>query len=159
MGRRSMLVRDGLGVLGALTLGLGLAACAGATGAEGEGGTIELAVTTTCEPDSSPDCVPVGSSHVLEPDAFETAEVATASAMEDNPGVVLLDLAASGTAVLQELTSRAAEAGEDARLLIRAGGEEVAAPMVAEPITSGQVQLSGGPDQDADDLLALVRGS
>lgn len=165
-----------LGGLGGLALALTLAACSGAAGAGGSAGSagsagsdgtdgaagsagqIELAVTTACEPDSSPDCVPVGGGYVLEPDSFETAGVASASATEENEGTVMLELEDSGAQLLQELTSEAAGTA-DARLLIRAGGELLGAPMVAEPIDGGQVQLSAGPDRDADELLALIQGS
>src|SRR5699024_7024610 len=97
---------------------LTLAAC-GASGDTG-GGSLELAVSAGCAPDSAPECIAVGAGYVLEPSGYEAAEVSSAEIVDGASIAVELD--AAGAEVLEEL-SREAAGAEDARLLIRAGDE------------------------------------
>ncbi|MPV49568.1 hypothetical protein GCG21_06020 [Pseudactinotalea sp. HY160] len=158
---------------GVLATSLVVAACSGSPGANGGnggngadggsgpggvggvGGSIDLALTTGCEPDSAPECVEAGGTHVLDPGAYERAGVASAELGDGDTIAVQLDDA--GAAMLEDLSQEAADSGD--RLLMRAGNEVVGAPAVMEPLTGGAVQLTFTSAQEAERVLALIQGS
>jgi hypothetical protein len=142
--------------------GLALCGCSPAAGADdpaatktaSPGSTIEMAVSETCTDVDEPECVSVNGQDVVLPPAFEKAGV-LAAAVADVAGQNGVDVTfdAAGATVLQKLTKEAAEAGADARLLIRIGGELESAVVVLEALEGDQAQIVLAPDDDAQDLV------
>lgn len=148
-----------MGAARAAALPAALAVCAltacGSTGEAG-GGSLELAVSAGCAPESASECVAVGAGRVLEPAGYEAAGVSSAEIVDG--ASIAIELDAAGEELLEELSREAASA-EDGRLLIRAGEEIVAAPVVMDPMSDGRVLVTVGPEEDAERILSLIRGS
>jgi hypothetical protein len=99
-------------------------------------GAIEVAVSETCDAGSTPECVSVNGEHVaVAASDFLRAEV-EAVAVADDQGANAVDVTLSkgGAAVLETSTSEVAMAGDDARLVIKVGGEVLSAVAVAETL-------------------------
>lgn len=144
--------------------GLALSVLSGCTsgGTTGlSGGVIEIAATSTCLADSSTDCVEVNGKHVLVTDgAFQDVDVKAVTAADGQPGnAVTLELTQDGVAVLTATTTEASEAGSDARLVIKVGGEVVSAMNVAEPLRDDHVTIALPADVDAEEFAEEIRQS
>jgi hypothetical protein len=144
-------------------IGLALCGCSPAVGADAPaasapatnaGGSVEMAVSETCTDMADPQCVSVNGQDVLLPPAFEKAGV-VAAAVADVAGQNGVDVTfdEAGATVLQALTKEAAEAGADARLLIRIGGELQSAVVVLEALEGAEAQIVLARDDDAQDLV------
>ena len=148
----------------ALIVGIVLAVsgCSATVGADnsptGTGGTIELAVAEACAAADDPKCVMVNGQSIVEPDGFEEAVVKSAAVADsDGQNAVTVTFNEDGAAVLKALTTEAAEAGPDVRLLIRIGGELEAAVTVMEPLDGDQVQIGLSPDEDAQAFVDRIQ--
>ncbi|KZX21106.1 SecDF P1 head subdomain-containing protein [Rathayibacter tanaceti] len=122
------------------------------------GGSLELAVSTVCAPGVDPQCVAVGGQNVVvDPAAFTRAGIASAGVV-DTGGVEVVDVRFDdeGAAVFQRSTREAADAGAEARLLMRAGDELVAATTVMQAMEGDSVQIAPG-DADAQEIVDLIR--
>ncbi|MGY4858522.1 SecDF P1 head subdomain-containing protein [Cryobacterium sp. AP23] len=142
---------------------LALSACSGAAGVDepssGTGGQIEMTVAETCTEGSDSPCVLVNGQNVLLPDAFEEAGVADSSVAGNGQNAVDVTFTADGAAVLHELTEQAVGAGDQARLVIRIGGELQAAVVVMETLKGDQLQIGLSPDENAQELVDMIKGS
>jgi hypothetical protein len=135
-----------------------LSGCAGEAGANGPttaAGAIELAVSETCVPDSTPECVAVNGEHVVVPPAdFSRAEVESVAGAADQQGnAVDITLSNEGAAVLETFTAEVAQAGDDARLVIKVGNEVLAAVAVAQPQRGDHVQVALPADMSPDEFI------
>lgn len=143
-----------------ILVSLGLCGCAAAgdstTSAVPNGGSIQLALSTTCDAGSDPQCVPVGNDHVMRPSSFENATVENAVAHSDSVDVTFTD---NGTKVLHDLTTQASGAGDGSRLLVKVGDEIVAAVSVMEPLSGDHVTLGLSQERDPDALVELIQRS
>jgi hypothetical protein len=141
---------------------LALSACSAAAGADepssGTGGLIEMAVAETCAEGPDSPCVLVNGENVFLPDAFEEAGVEDASVAGDGQNAVDVTFTADGATVLHEFTEQAVEAGDQARLVLRIGGELQAAVVVMEVLKGDQLQIGLSPDESAQELVDLIRG-
>lgn len=142
---------------------LAFSGCSAAVGSDerssATGGTIELAVSETCTAGSDPQCVVVNGQSVVLPSAFESAGVEDA-AVADGDGQNAVDVTFNdeGAAVLRTLTEQAAGAGDAARLVMKIGGEIRAAVRVMEALEGDYVQIALSPDDNAQDVVDLIRG-
>jgi hypothetical protein len=94
---------------------------------------------------------------VVVPDVFQAAGVEDAAVADsDGQNAVTVTFDTEGAAVLQALTTETAEAGTDARLLIRIGGELQAAVTVLEPLDGAEAQTGLAPDEDAQELVDRI---
>jgi preprotein translocase subunit SecD len=118
---------------------------------------IYLAVSKTCVEGSGPECVSVNGENVLVPGAFQRAGVTKVSFAEgDTQNEVNVTLSKDGTTVFHALTKKAAQAGNSARLVLKAGHEMLAADVVRQALTGSHVQIvfpRGGAAQKAADLI------
>lgn len=140
-----------------------LSGCAGEAGADGRtepAGAIELAVSETCVPDSTPECVAVNGEHVVVPAAgYRRAEVASVAVADDQPGnAVDVTLSSEGAEVLESSTAEVAQAGDDARLVIKVGGEVLFAVAVAEPVTGDHFLLALPHEMSAEEFVEMTGG-
>lgn len=147
---------SGIGV--AVLLLSGCASEAGAADPGATAGAIELAVSETCAADSAPECVDVNGEYVIVPDAgFSRAGVESVAAAGDEAGnAVDVTLTSEGAAVLESATAEAAQAGDDARLVIKVGGEVFAAVAVAEPLEGEHFLLALPPKLSAEGFTERV---
>ena len=136
-------------------LGLTLSGCS----ADDTGGTIEMALTETCVEGSGPQCVVVEGEAVREPAVFEQADVQSAVRSQAQENAIEITFSPEGADVLADLTRKAVEAGTDSRVVLRVGGELVAAVVVMEPLEDAEVMISLGPDRDPEELLDRIRSS
>jgi hypothetical protein len=157
-----MRIRRTWGAVVALAV-LVLSGCAQGVAADSSttGGAIEVAVTKTCTEDASADCVEINGEKVLvTDDAFRRVDLEAVSAADDQSGnAVDVELTQDGAAVLAASTTAASEAGEDARLVIRAGGEVVAAVKVIEPISDDHVVIALPSDVTVQEFADQTRRS
>lgn len=135
-----------------------LSGCAGDAGADGStttSGALELAVSEICVPDSTPECVAVNGEHVVVPSAdLLRAEVESVAAAGDQPGsAVDITFSDEGAAVLETSTAEVAQAGDDARLIIKVGNEVLAAVAVAQPLKGDHVQVALPADMSPEDFI------
>lgn len=138
-----------------------LSGCAGGAGAADPGataGAIELAVSETCAADSTPECVDVNGEYVVVPDAgFSRAGVeSVATAGEEAGNAVDVTLTSEGAELLESATTTAAQAGDDARLVIKVGGEMLSAVAVAEPLEGEHFLLALPPELSAEEFTERV---
>lgn len=136
-------------------------ASAGVGDSPAPGGAIEVAVSSICTAGSSPDCVAVNGEHVLvTDDAFQKVDV-KAVAVADAPSgnAVDLELTSDGASVLKATTTAASEAGEEARLVIRAGDRVISAVRAAEPVSDDHLTVQLPDDVTAEEFTAEIRGS
>ncbi|MDQ0614880.1 hypothetical protein QF046_002521 [Microbacterium sp. W4I4] len=145
-----------------ILVSLGLCGCAVAgdseTPASQSGGSIQLAITQTCDAGSDPQCIPVGDEHLMRPSDFEEAAVETAVARnDDEQNAVDVTFTDEGAKVLNDLTTQASDAGTESRLLMKAGDEIVSAVSVMEPISGDQVTLGLSPQDDPDAVVELIQ--
>jgi hypothetical protein len=154
----SSLVGRVIGVAGALLLLSGCASGAGAADPGATAGAIELAVSETCAADSAPECVDVNGEYVMVPDAgFSRAGVESVAVADDQAGnAVDVTLTSEGAAVLESATTEAAQAGDNARLVIKVGGEVLSAVAVAEPLEGEHILLALPPELSADEFTDRV---
>lgn len=150
-----------LGVLGLLGVP-GLSGCSAAVGADepssDTGGAIELAVSETCPEASDTRCVLVNGQSVVLPSQFERASVEDAAVAErEEHNAVDVAFSEEGAAVLNALTGKAVRAGDTARLIVKIGGEIQAAVAVMEALDGTHLQLSLSPDDDAHEIVNLIR--
>jgi preprotein translocase subunit SecD len=142
---------------------LALSACAsggssGGTSSDGQA-KIELAVSETCAAGSSAQCVAINGENVLTPPAFEDADVESAAAVESNgQSLVQVTFTDNGGAVLNTLTAQAAKAGSKARLVMKADGDIIGAPVVMQAIESREVSIVVSPDGNAQALADSILG-
>ncbi|WP_307370348.1 hypothetical protein [Microbacterium sp. W4I4] len=128
------------------------------TPASQSGGSIQLAITQTCDAGSDPQCIPVGDEHLMRPSDFEEAAVETAVARnDDEQNAVDVTFTDEGAKVLNDLTTQASDAGTESRLLMKAGDEIVSAVSVMEPISGDQVTLGLSPQDDPDAVVELIQ--
>ncbi|NQX06036.1 hypothetical protein HQQ82_13605 [Rathayibacter sp. VKM Ac-2856] len=130
-------------------------------------GGLGVAVTSTCEYGSDPQCLDVAGQYVLvDPAAFSRAGVASVEVTGSDDGqaddgqaddgqAVSVRFDEEGAALFREATAEAAEAGGDARLLLRAGDVVVSAVTVLQEIEGDTVQILPG-DEDAQDLADRI---
>ena len=143
---------------------LALSACS-ASDAAGQtpsttGGMIELAVSETCADAADPACLSVNGQRVLLPSSFELAEVEDATVAEDSgQNVVGVTFTEDGAEVFHTMTEQAAQAGSSARLVISIGQQMRAAVAVPQAMTGDQVQIILSPDEDAQEVVDLIRGA
>jgi hypothetical protein len=140
---------------------LALSGCSAAVGADnastGTGGNFEMAVTEICAEADDPQCVMVNGQSVVVPDVFQAAGVEDAAVADsDGQNAVTVTFDEEGAVVLQALTTETAEAGTDARLLIRIGGELQAAVTVLEPLDGAEAQIGLAPDEDAQEFVDRI---
>jgi hypothetical protein len=144
----------------AILVSLGLCGCAAAgdstTSAAPNRGSIQLALSTTCDAESDPQCIPVGNDHVMRPSSFENATVQNAVAHSDSVDVAFTD---NGAKVLNDLTTQASGVSAESRLLVKVGDEIVAAVSVMEPLSGHHVTLGLSQDHDPDAVVELIQGS
>ena len=120
---------------------------------------IGLAVSETCVAGSSAQCVAVNGENVLIPSAFEDADVQNATVVEGNgQSAVQVTFTDEGGMVLSALTAQAAKAGSTARLVIKAGGEIIGAPVVMQAIDNREVSIGVSPEDNAEALVAAILG-
>ncbi|HIY67717.1 MAG TPA: hypothetical protein H9830_15735 [Candidatus Agrococcus pullicola] len=147
-----------------LLVSFGLGGCAAAAGnntsAAPAGGSIELAVSETCDADSDSQCVPVGSEHVVRPAVFETAAVEDAVASSGGTqNAVDVTFTDKGADTLNDLTIQASGGNANARLLVKVGDEIVAAVTVEEPLGGDHVTLGRSADDHPDAVIELIQGN
>jgi hypothetical protein len=135
-----------------------LSGCAGEAGADGSTtptGALELAVSETCVPDSARECVAVIGEHVLVSSAdFVRAGVESVTVAADQPGnAVDVTFSSEGAAVLGNSTAEVAQAGDDARLVIKVGNEVIAAVAVAQPQNGDHVQMALPAEMSPDEFI------
>ena len=125
-------------------------------------GGLGVAVTSTCEYGSDPQCLDVSGQYVLvDPAAFSRAGVASVEvtgsddSQADDGQAVSVRFDEEGAALFREATAEAADAGGDARLLLRAGDVVVSAVTVLQEIEGDTVQILPG-DEDAQDLADRI---
>ena len=125
-------------------------------------GGLGVAVTSTCEYGSDPQCLDVAGQYVLvDPAAFRRAGVASVEvtgsddSQADDGQAVSVRFDEEGAALFREATAEAADAGGDARLLLRAGDVVVSAVTVLQEIEGDTVQILPG-DEDAQDLADRI---
>jgi hypothetical protein len=147
---------SGVGV--AVLLLSGCASGAGAADPGATAGAIELAVSETCAADSAPECVDVNGEYVMVPGAgFSRAEVeSVAAAGEEAGNAIDVTLTSEGAEVLESATTNAAQAGDDARLVIKVGGEVLSAVAVAEPLVGEHFLLALPPELSAEEFTERV---
>ena len=142
---------------------MALSACSAAVGdddsSSATGGMIELAVSETCTDVSEPQCIPViGGLSIVLPSAFESAGVADATVADDDGQIaVSVTFTEAGGEVLHSLTEKVVEAGDSARLVIQIGGEIQTAVLVFEAIRDNHLQMVLSPDDNAQDVIDLIR--
>ncbi|MEA9985796.1 hypothetical protein QN358_11010 [Subtercola sp. RTI3] len=61
-----------------------------------------------------------------------------------------------GSTVMKSVTQQAVQAGKTARLIIRASGEVIAAPVVLAPIEGRETRIAVSPDTDAQAIVDLI---
>lgn len=145
-----------------ILVSLGLCGCAVAgdseTPAARRGGSIQMAVTQTCDAGSDPQCIPMGDEHLMRPSDFEEAAVETAVARtDDTQNAVDVTFTDQGAEVLNDLTTQASDADDESRLLVKAGDEIVSAVSVMEPISGNQVTFGLSPEDEADAIVELIQ--
>lgn len=137
-----------------------LSGCAGEAGADDSTttGALELAVSETCVPDSTPECVAVNGEHVVVPSAdFVRAGVESVTVAADQPGnAVDVTFSSEGAAVLGTTTAEVAQAGDEARLVIKVGNEVVAAVAVAQPQNGAHVQMALPAELSPEEFIEKV---
>lgn len=138
-----------------------LSGCAGGEGAEASGasaGAIELAVSETCAADSAPECVAVNGEHVIVPTAsFSRAEVESVAVADDQAGnAVDVTLTSEGAAVLESTTAEVAHAGDDARLVIKAGDEVLSSVAVAETLKGKHFLMALPAELSTEEFIERV---
>ena len=145
--------------LAALAL-LALSACSSPAGcgeaATGSGGTIEMAVSSTCTTEADSQCEMVNGESVVLPSTFQQVGVQDSSVAEDQQSAVDVKFTSDGAKVWQELTEEAVDAGDSARLLIRIGDKLQTAVRVMDASTDDQVQIALSADVNAQDLVDLI---
>jgi len=120
-------------------------------------GMIALAVSETCAEGSSPECASVNDQHVVLPASFERAGVKDAVVAEaGGQNAVEVTFTDEGAAVFAALTEEAAQAGGDARLVIKIGDEIRATVMVVEPLSGDSVMIALSPDDSAQEVVDLI---
>lgn len=140
---------------------LALSACSAGGADESStdtGGSIEMAISEVCAEASYSECVSVNGTSVLLPSAFEQAGVTNARVADGSQNAVEVTFDQGGAEILHSLTEKAAEAGDTARLVIRIGGELQAAVVVMEALEGDQAQIGLAPDENAQDIVDLIRG-
>lgn len=96
----------------------------------------------------------------MRPSGFEAAAVADAVAnSHQQQNAVDITLTDDGASVLTDLTTQAADAGSESRLLLKIGGEIRAAVRVQEPLSGGQVTIGLSPEDDPRELIELIEGN
>ena len=144
-------------VLVALLLSGCSAAVQSGQSAESSGGAVELAVSETCSEGSDPQCVSVDGQYIVGPSAFESATVEDAAVAEsDGQNAVDVTFTDDGTAVFNSLTEEAAQAGKDARLVVKIGDEIRAAVTVKESLIGDSVTIVLSPDDSAQTVVDLI---
>jgi len=145
-------------------VGLGvllLSGCVAGDGADDRGptaGAIELAVSETCVADSAPQCVAVNGEHVMVDAAgFSRAEVESVAVADDQQGnAVEVTLSSDGATVLETATAEVAQAGDDARLVIKVGDEVLSAVAVAEALKSDHFLMALPSGTSAEEFIEKV---
>jgi hypothetical protein len=120
------------------------------------GGAIELAVSEACTEASEPQCTAVGGEWVVLPETFEQAAVDAAVVSEGQQQAVELTFSDEGAAVVHALTDQAAEAGDQARLVLKIGDDLRAAVVVMEALNGNEVTISLSPDDDPQEMVDLI---
>lgn len=143
---------------------LGLAGCTVPSDSDTESspaeGSIELAVTETCGESSDAQCIGIGQESVIRPAEFDVAPVAEVEVSDDSQqNAVDITLTEEGSRVVTDLTGEASEQGDDTRLVMKVGGEIIAAVRVEETLVGEDLTISLAPDQDPQDIVELIRGS
>ncbi|MCP2638472.1 hypothetical protein K0817_018110 [Microbacterium sp. HD4P20] len=143
---------------------LALCGCSAATNREATPpsaeGVIELAVSETCIEGSDPQCTAVGGDHVIVPSEFKRAAVEDAVVSDSQEqNAVDVTFTSEGAAVVNELTSRAAQTGGESRLLFKIGEEVRAAVVVMEPLDGDRVTIALSPEEDPLEVVDLIRGT
>ncbi|WP_098453760.1 hypothetical protein [Sanguibacter antarcticus] len=124
---------------------------------EASSGTIDLAVAETCDEGSDPQCVPIDGQYVTNPETFRTATVEDVVVAEhDGHSAVDLTFAADGEAVLKSLTQEVAQAGSDARLVMKIGDEIRSAVAVPEPVIGNAMTIPMSSTDSAQDAVDLI---
>lgn len=121
-------------------------------------GAIEVAVSETCDAGSTPECVAVNGEHVVVAASdFLRADVEAVAVADDQPGnAVDVTLSNEGAAVLETSTSEVAMAGDDARLVIKVGGEVFSAVAVAETLRGDHFSMALPADMSAQEFIERV---
>lgn len=147
-------------VLASLVLGGCTATADTDTASSPAGGTIELAISRTCNEGSDSRCLPVGDEHVMRPSGYDEAAVEKAVVSGDKQqNAVHITFTDDGAEVLTDLTTRAADAGSESRLLLKIGGEIRAAVRVEEPLSGERVTIGLAPEDDPQEVVELIRGT
>jgi hypothetical protein len=143
--------------LGVLILS-GCSAGGGADGPTATAGAIEVAVSETCAADSTPECVAVNGEHVVVAAAdFLRAEVEAVAVADDQQGnAVDVTLSSEGAAVLETSTAEVAQAGDDARLVIKVGSEVLSAVAVPETLKGEHFLLALPGKLSAEEFIEKV---
>lgn len=139
---------------------LALSACSaegdpGQNTASTSAGTIEIAVSATCEPGSEPNCTQVNDQYVvLDSAQFISAGVmdAAAGSRQQDQEILEVTLDDDGAAAFRTATAEVAEAGNSARLVLQVGENVLSAVQVPEPVEGAQIQISLPADVNAEEL-------
>lgn len=119
---------------------------------------LEMAVSVTCAGDSSSQCVSINGEDVLiTPAEFEQLGVDAAAAA--GTGLIDVTLDSDGAAVMQQLSTEASEAGEDARLVTRVGNDVLSAVRVQGAFRGQFLQMAVPAEVDAGRIAARINGA
>ena len=121
------------------------------------GGMIRVAVSETCAEGSSPECASINGHFVVLPASFERAGVEDAVvAGGGGQNAVDVTFTEEGAAVFAALTEEAAQAGGDARLVLKIGDEIRATVTVMEPLGGDSVMIALSQDDSAQEVVDLI---
>lgn len=118
-------------------------------------GTIEIAVSATCQPGSEPNCTQINDQHVV----LDAAEFVAAGVTDAAPGspqqdqeMLEVTLDDDGASAFRAATAEVAEAGNNARLVLQVGENVLSAVQVPEPVEGAQIQIALPAAVNAEEL-------
>ena len=142
-----------------------LSSCAGDEGtlsAAGlpSSGAVELAISETCADTAVEGCVSTAGDSVTLPTDFERVGVTEAVAVDEGgQNAVGLTLSVDGATTLAAVTQRVADAGPDARLVVKIGDDLLSAVRVVDDVRTDFVVVALPSSENPDDVIDIIRNS
>ena len=120
---------------------------------------IELAISQTCVAGGAVQCISVNDEDIVPPSSFEDADVQDADIVESNGQYsVHVTFTDAGGKVLNTVSAQAADAGNGTRMVLKARGWIIGAPVALAPLEGREVSIAVSPNDSAQDLLDAILG-
>lgn len=114
-------------------------------------------MSAACDEGTDTLCVLVGGQYLTSPSAYRAAAVDDAAVVErDGQDAVDLTFTDAGADVLRSLAEEVAQAGDDARLVMRVGSQIRSAAEVLGPVDGNTLTIALPPDESAQEVVGLI---